>query len=1055
MNGNFSRKRKRKPAIVGSVLLAVGTAFCSCSADGNRFVSAHLEETAIATQVPEGFVTESATTPGLVTYPTFATFDNDGRLFVIESSGQTTSTEDVLMNPTFRIVLLEDEDDDGVFDKRSVFADKLPYPMGGTFYRGSFYATVPPDVIRFTDTNGDNTADEREVILTGWTLNHNAATLSGPFFGPDGWMYMCDARRGFNITTKEGNVLQGKGARIWRCRPDGSGLEWISGGGFDNTIEMVFMPSGETIGTMTYFTDPQDGLRDALMHWVEGGVYPKPYPVIAEDKLKLTGDLMPVMTKLARVSPAGLMRYRGTAFGEEYQGNLFSAQFNTGRIMRHVVRTDGATYRTTDEPFLTMDNLELHPTDVLEDADGSLLVVNTGGWFIAGCPLSVTAKTDVQGSIIRIRKTDAPKVRDPRGKEINFEQLSAERLSVFLDDARPVVRDRAMERMIALGDASTDYFIDMLRSSDREEARAAAVFALYRQGTEDALKAALLALDDTSSIVRTASARVMGLAKYKPAVEVLSQALSDHSLNVRRQAATALGQIGDPSAVIPLLKAAEFRGDRFTDHAITHSIISLRQAEPVLMALKHPDDGVRRTALIALDQMDGSPIEKKHVIPFLESSDSLLQQTGIWVVSHHTEWSDAVVTFLERYFKTNALTDVEEKTVKELLTTFADQPAVNMFVSAKLKSSATPTDLKLLLLDVIAVRAGDLNQKDFVLLKDLLRSPNRALQAGVLDLIQSRGFGGFDKALNELIWDAGAIGTFRLQALRARLTSEPQLSDREFNLLLQFVSPKADAQIRRTAGALLAQAKLSDARLLTLANDYVPETDEFLISGLLDAFADKNNEHVGMALVKALQRSPDRLENISLEHFDRIFKMYPARVRESAETLRSALQERHASRLSALEQVQAKLGHGDVGEGRRLFFGKALCSTCHSVANNGEVFGPDLTNIGEIRSQHDILEAILYPGASLAREYETSIVRTKQTTYTGIIKGQSPETIAIETGPGIVVRVPRHEVEAIESQDVSMMPPGLDKQLSTQELSDLMAYLTTLPDGMGHLRVAR
>ena len=75
------------------------------------------------------------------------------------------------------------------------------------------------------DTDCDGVADKREVLLTGWTLNANAATLSGPFFGPDGWMYMADARRGFEIKNKEGPVLKGKGARIWRCRPDGTGLE--------------------------------------------------------------------------------------------------------------------------------------------------------------------------------------------------------------------------------------------------------------------------------------------------------------------------------------------------------------------------------------------------------------------------------------------------------------------------------------------------------------------------------------------------------------------------------------------------------------------------------------------------------------------------------------------------------------------------------------------------------------------------------------------------------------------------------------------------------------
>ena len=73
-------------------------------------------------------------------------------------------------------------------------------------------------------------------------------------------------------------------------------------------------PSGETIGTMTYFKDPENGERDALLHFVEGGVYPKTYPQVMGE-FKRTGDLMPVMTKFARIAPSGLARYRSDIFG--------------------------------------------------------------------------------------------------------------------------------------------------------------------------------------------------------------------------------------------------------------------------------------------------------------------------------------------------------------------------------------------------------------------------------------------------------------------------------------------------------------------------------------------------------------------------------------------------------------------------------------------------------------------------------------------------------------------------------------------------------------------
>jgi len=210
-------------------------------------------------QVPDGFEVEVAAGPDLVNYPMFIAYDDRGRLFVCESAGRNISDEDMQAKPEMRIRLLEDSNGDGVFDRGKIFADKISMTMGALWYRGSLYVGAPPDFLRFDDTNLDGVADHREVIMTGWPLHSNGTTLHGPFLGPDGLMYLTYNLGHYQIDTREGRRMEGPGGRVWRMRPDGSGLEWIVGGGYDNGIEMVFNAAGEMFGTMTYYRNPKLG----------------------------------------------------------------------------------------------------------------------------------------------------------------------------------------------------------------------------------------------------------------------------------------------------------------------------------------------------------------------------------------------------------------------------------------------------------------------------------------------------------------------------------------------------------------------------------------------------------------------------------------------------------------------------------------------------------------------------------------------------------------------------------------------------------------------------
>ncbi len=290
---------------------------------------------------------------------------------------------------------------------------------------------------------------------------------------------------------------------------------------------------------------------------------------------------------------------------------------------------------------------DFHPTDVLQDANGDMLVVVTGGWFIKGCPLSRVAKPDVTGGIYRVKKKENKGWRDSWGTKITFDEKSDEDLANLLDDERPMVRKNAMNVLINHGQSAINIF-KKRQQSETEDVRLDALYALHRIGLDESKAAVRTGLEDSSESIRTASARLTGLSKDQTAASALMNlVVKDPSLGVRRQAATALGQIGSTEAIPLLLNASEGVDDRFLLHAIRYALITFNQPDMVIPGLDHQDESVRITALIALDQMDASPLTKEQVRPFLTSTNKNLQEAGIWVINYHSDTADVVTDYLK------------------------------------------------------------------------------------------------------------------------------------------------------------------------------------------------------------------------------------------------------------------------------------------------------------------------------------------------------------------------------------------------------------------------
>ncbi len=372
--------------------------------------------------VPVGFTVELAAAPPLVKHPLMAGFDERGRLFIAESAGQNLKREALEKELPNFVRMLEDTDGDGVFDKSTIFADKMTMPQGALWYRGALYVCSSGGLWRLEDTDDDGVADKREMIVGGFGYTGNAADIHGPFLSPTGRLYWCDGRHGHEFRDEDGKVTsKGKAARIFSCRPDGSDVQTHCGGGMDNPVEVDFMPTGEMLGTVNLFYRQRG---DCLVHWVRGGVYPRYDQPDCLAEFPSTGEPLTEVHNYGHVALSGCMRYRSGqhGFGKEYADNFFVTQFNTHKVVRTVLTRSGGTFTAETHDFLSSPSTDFHPTDVLEDADGSLLVIDTGGWFRIGCPTSQIAKPNIQGAIWRIRKKDGHTLKNPRGLKIDWEQ---------------------------------------------------------------------------------------------------------------------------------------------------------------------------------------------------------------------------------------------------------------------------------------------------------------------------------------------------------------------------------------------------------------------------------------------------------------------------------------------------------------------------------------------------------------------------------------------------------------------------------------------------------
>jgi putative heme-binding domain-containing protein len=440
------------------------------------------------------------------------------------------------------------------------------------------------------------------------------------------------------------------------------------------------------------------------------------------------------------------------------------------------------------------------------------------------------------------------------------------------------------------------------------------------------------------------------------------------------------------------------------------------------------------------------------VIALLDSRDPVMKETAWWIVEHRPQWGGALARFFQTHLTAGDLTDAARADLQQRFVQFADNPAIQELLAATVERADVKDERLTALRAMARTRAKELPSSWIApLVRGLADRDADVVRAAIA--VARAAPASKDRApdLQAALVRAARDGTWplalRLDALAALPAGMTAIDADLFALLQTSLEPTQPVSVRVAAASVFEKAALGHEQLLTLAQ-VLERAGPLELPRLLPAFDRGTDEGLGLAMLAALDRSRAR-SSIRADVLRPRLTKYPESVQKKGEALLASLSVDSARQLRRLEELMAASQGGDVRRGQAVFNSpKAACFSCHTIGYLGGTIGPDLTRIGQIRGERDLLEAILFPSASFARGYEPVVVTTQSgETHGGVLRSDLSDAIVIVSGAGSEIRILRRDIADMQPGTVSVMPPGLADQLSSQELADLLAFLKATRPG--------
>ena len=952
-------------------------------------------------KVAEGFEISLFASEPMVHKPIQMAWDARGRLWVASSAiypqirpGQTQNDQ---------ILVLEDTDEDGKADKRTVFYEGLFIPTGIWPQDGGAYVANSTELWFIHDRDQDGKGESHEVLLSGFGTEDTHHILHGIKGGPDGNLYFNQSVYIHSHIETPFGVRRLMGSGIWQFQPQTGRLEVFTLGQI-NPWGHVFDNWGQSFTT--------DGAYGEGINYAFPGAT---FRCLPDQLPRILKGMNPGQPK-----QCGLEVISGRHFPDEWQGNMITCDFRGHRVNRFSLGDEKSGYRSQQlADLVSSSHGSFRPVDVNMGPDGALYLAD---WYN---PIIQHGEVDfrdprrdqVHGRIWRITAKNRP--LSPR---VNFAKLSVDDLFKQLQApeqstrywAKQEIKSRKLpnlkEAVASL--MKNDDLSDTLRCEYLWAAQTAGIedFVWFRSQFWDRAQAAAdgklrAAIVRTfHQLIRNQGTMVMGVDDANRDAFFLTLCRDPHP-RVRLEAVNLLRTVATPRAIEIATAVLAQEMDENLDFALWRScfeqsstwlpafqagqISFAENSQGLLFALKAANQS--NAAALLLDVVEKNQLAPEQLAELMKIIGSTIDQANLnrlFILALDAKHSPALrAQTLQAMMTAQQQRGLIPEQTERLIPLLDDSATAN----AAIELAG--------LWKIEAARAK---------LESLASSSNSSSDTSLLSIARLGG---------------PASEAFLNHHLKPSLSPEKQASTLQAMILLD--PAKAAPRSADFLSTLKAESPASGALIQAFLS-------------LKEGPALLTNALTGKKLPPAI--ASQALQKASASGGDTKALIDAITVAGGLTPITSMTE---AEMRTWIEEIN-KSGNAARGEAiyRRM---ELQCIACHAIGPVGGIVGPNLVSIGSSAPMDYIIDSLLEPAKKIKEGYATAMITTKDgATHTGFLAREDQREVVLRDNAGKMQTIPAAQVSKKEVIPVSLMPAGLTHSLRRDELADLVKFLTEL-----------